>query len=66
MPVPVDDAIAGVYREQFIYLVSGWHDSDNVAEYRRYRRPPLDSRATIGNGYLKWLIRPLLQNRRRL
>ena len=32
MPVPVDDAISGVYRERFIYLVSGWHDSDNVGD----------------------------------
>ncbi len=30
MPVPVDDAVSGVYRDSLIYLVSGWHDTDNV------------------------------------
>lgn len=30
MPVPVDDAVALPYRDRFIYVVSGWHDSENV------------------------------------
>ncbi len=30
MPTPVDDAVALVYQERFIYLISGWHDVDNV------------------------------------
>lgn len=30
MPVPVDDAVALVYRDRYVYLVSGWHDSGNV------------------------------------
>ncbi len=30
MPVPVDDAVALSYRDRFIYVVSGWHDSGNV------------------------------------
>lgn len=30
MPVPVDDSVALVYQDRFIYLVSGWHDTDNV------------------------------------
>ena len=30
MPVPVDDTVALVYQERYIYLVSGWHDSGNV------------------------------------
>lgn len=30
MPVPVDDAVAGVYRDRWVYLVSGWHDLGNV------------------------------------
>ena len=30
MPVPVDDASAHVYRDRYIYLVSGWHDLGNV------------------------------------
>ncbi|MEM6290861.1 MAG: hypothetical protein AAGA54_06330 [Myxococcota bacterium] len=30
MPVPVDDAVSGVWRDGVV-LVSGWHDRDNVA-----------------------------------
>jgi len=30
MPTPVDDAVALVYQDRYIYLVSGWHDVDNV------------------------------------
>lgn len=30
MPVPVEDSVVLVYRDRFIYLVSGWHDLGNV------------------------------------
>jgi hypothetical protein len=30
MPTPVDDTVALVHQERFIYLISGWHDVDNV------------------------------------
>ena len=30
IPVPVDDAVSGVYRDSLVYLISGWHDTDNV------------------------------------
>ena len=30
MPVPVDDSVSLSYRDRYIYLVSGWHDTDNV------------------------------------
>ncbi len=30
MPVPVDDAVSGVWRDSLIYIISGWHDRDNV------------------------------------
>lgn len=30
MPVPVDDAVALVYRNRYVYLVSGWHNDGNV------------------------------------
>ena len=30
MPVPVDDSVALVYANRYIYLVSGWHDTANV------------------------------------
>jgi N-acetylneuraminic acid mutarotase len=30
MPTPVDDTVALVYKNRYIYLVSGWHDVDNV------------------------------------
>ncbi|MEO6444350.1 MAG: galactose oxidase [Gemmatimonadaceae bacterium] len=36
MPVPVDDAVSGVYRDSLIYLVSGWHDTDNVQDVQLY------------------------------
>lgn len=32
MPVPVDDAVSFVYRDRYIYLVSGWHDTANVRD----------------------------------
>jgi hypothetical protein len=30
MPVPVDDTVAMAFQDRYIYLVSGWHDTDNV------------------------------------
>jgi hypothetical protein len=30
MPIAVDDTVALVYRDRFVYLVSGWHDVGNV------------------------------------
>lgn len=30
MPVPVDDAVALVYQDRYVYLISGWHDLGNV------------------------------------
>ncbi len=36
MPVPVDDAMALVYQDRFIYLISGWHDTANVNLVQRY------------------------------
>src|SRR3989449_7050599 len=34
--VPVDDSIAGVYRDRYIYLVSGWSNSDAVKNVQVY------------------------------
>jgi len=36
MPIPVDDAVSGVWRDSLIYLVSGWHDSDNETAVQIY------------------------------
>lgn len=36
MPMPVDDAVSGVWRDSLIYLVSGWHDRGNVAAVQIY------------------------------
>ncbi len=36
MPVPVDDAVSGVWRERFIVLVSGWSQTDNVTDVQIY------------------------------
>lgn len=30
IPTSVDDAVSGVYRDSLIYLISGWHENDNV------------------------------------
>jgi N-acetylneuraminic acid mutarotase len=32
MPIPVDDTVALVYQDRYIYLISGWHDVGNVAD----------------------------------
>lgn len=29
-PVPVDDTVALAYRDRYVYLVSGWHETGNV------------------------------------
>jgi len=36
MPVPVDDTVALVYQDRYIYLVSGWHDVGNVEDVQVY------------------------------
>ena len=36
IPVPVDDAVSGVWRDSLVFLVSGWHDRDNVADVQIY------------------------------
>lgn len=36
MPIPVDDAVSGVWRDSLVFLVSGWHDRDNVADVQIY------------------------------
>ena len=36
IPVPVDDAVSGVWRDSLVYLISGWHDRDNVANVQIY------------------------------
>jgi N-acetylneuraminic acid mutarotase len=36
MPVPVDDTVALVYRDRYVYLISGWHDAANVDDVQVY------------------------------
>jgi N-acetylneuraminic acid mutarotase len=36
MPIPVDDTLALVYANRYIYLISGWHDVDNVNTVQVY------------------------------
>ena len=36
MPVPVDDTVAVVYEDRYIYLISGWHDYGNVNLVQRF------------------------------
>lgn len=35
-PVPVDDTVSFAYLQRYIYLVSGWHDRDNVNRVQVY------------------------------
>ena len=41
VPLPVDDAVLGVWRDSLIFIVSGWSQRDNVAEVQVYD-PALD------------------------
>jgi len=36
IPVPVDDSVAGVYRDRYIYLVGGWSKNDAVNNVQIY------------------------------
>jgi len=36
MPIPVDDTIALVHQDRYVYLVSGWHDESNVDAVQLY------------------------------
>jgi N-acetylneuraminic acid mutarotase len=36
MPTPVDDTVALPWRDRWIVLVSGWHDTDNVVDVQIY------------------------------
>ncbi len=36
IPVPVDDSVAGVYGDHYIYLISGWSKNDAVANVQIY------------------------------
>ncbi len=36
MPVPVDDSVALVHLNRYVYLVSGWHDTANVSLVQVY------------------------------
>ncbi len=36
MPVPVDDSVAGVHRDRYIYVVGGWSRTDAVRDVQVY------------------------------
>jgi hypothetical protein len=36
MPVPMDDSVAGVYHDRYIYLVSGWSKKETVRDVQAY------------------------------
>jgi N-acetylneuraminic acid mutarotase len=36
MPVPIDDSVAGVYHDRYIYLVSGWSKNETVRDVQVY------------------------------
>lgn len=36
IPVPIDDSVIGVYHERYVFLISGWSQSDNVHNVQIY------------------------------
>jgi N-acetylneuraminic acid mutarotase len=36
LPVPVDDAVAGVYRDRYLYVVGGWSNTEAVSDVQIY------------------------------
>ena len=36
IPVAIDDAVIGVYRDSLVYIVSGWHDTNSVQTVQLY------------------------------
>ncbi len=36
LPVPVDDSVAGVYRDRYVYLIGGWSKSEAVRDVQVY------------------------------
>jgi hypothetical protein len=36
IPVAIDDAVIGVYRDSLLYIVSGWHDTNSVQTVQLY------------------------------
>ena len=36
IPVAIDDAVIGVYRDSLLYIVSGWHDTNSVHTVQLY------------------------------
>jgi len=36
IPIPSDDAVALVYQNRYIYLISGWHDKGNISLVQVY------------------------------
>lgn len=49
MPVAVDDAVGGIWRDSLIVIVSGWHDTDNVVDVQWY--DPAQDRWTKGTPF---------------
>jgi hypothetical protein len=36
IPVPVDDAVLGIYQDRYVYVVSGWSQKDSVRDVQIY------------------------------
>ena len=46
IPVPTDDAVAGVWQDDRVVLVSGWHDTGNIRDVQIYH--PASDSWTVG------------------
>ena len=57
MPVAVDDAVSGVWRDSLVFVVSGWHETDNVRDVQVYdvvndswsKATPIPGRGVFGH-----------------
>ncbi|MEZ5472538.1 MAG: kelch repeat-containing protein [Marinicella sp.] len=68
MPTPVDDTVALVYKDRYIYLVSGWHDVDNVwSEQLMQATSPksngMKSRITVESLFIVWRQQTMVWNK---
>ncbi|MGH1343651.1 MAG: Kelch repeat-containing protein [Nannocystales bacterium] len=62
MPIPVDDAVASVWRNRWVVLVSGWSNDDNVSDVQLldledgswHEGTPIPGAAVFGHAGAMW------------
>lgn len=48
IPVPTDDHVQAVWRDSLIYLITGWHDTENIPDVQIYN--PATDQWSVGTG----------------